>query len=627
MRSRTPAALLALTLLSPLTHAGPTIASLAPPDSLAVIACDNTSEAVAAFKRSSLHSLWNDKQVRSYFHTILGASADDLLQPWEESGISLDEIQPPKAAVGLAFFLARSDAFPPNDPRLQDEEPAPQLLLLADYEGAEEDAIASVEEAIEKLIKQAVDGDRAVSDLLDYGEHEITRITFKGDEEEPAPEPQPAEDGDDQDVFWDDEPEADEDIPSVILITRVNDVFLASSHLDALHDAIDRIEGKDLGDAADDNPDYIAALDMLGQRADQHAYAVLNMQPIFKAMQDGLAAARLAANPAAQITDDPMMFSVFGLDQLRSVAGAIRFDTPDAAAQYTFAARVPNKTGLISLLNAEPGPFSPPPFIPADAASLTSGRINFAQVVPTIRAVMNNLPEEQRAEAGPFIEEFLNTVGTITSSLAPELHVASRISQPYSADSQSSLIAIAVKDPQTLTSSIATVAQGLFGFAPREYLGHQIWEMQGPFGGGFAFALGGAWFFAGPPASVEDALRESSNPDRPKLADDPTFIDATRAISGPAIGHSWTRLRPTLLYSAWSAENFDKIMQEQIRSLELDPEEEKEYLDMMREHMPESARTPVPADAILRHLGDMVGNLRATPEGFVGQGLFLRAPR
>ncbi len=626
MRFRTTAALLALSLFTPLTHAGATIASLAPRDTVAILSCDNAGEALAAFKRSSLHSLWSDKQVRAYLHNMLGAQADELLKPWEDAGIALDEIQPPTAAVGLAFFLAKPDAFPPNDPRLADEETAPQLLLLADYEGAPDGAAASVEEAIEKLLKKTVDEQIAVTDLLDYGDHEITRLTFKHDDPE-QPDVHPAEDGDDQDMPWDTEDDASEDFPAVLLITRVNDVFLASSHLDTLHDAIDRLEGKDLGESADDNPDYIAALDMLGRRADQHAYAVLHTKPLFDAMREGFADGMLAANPAAQMTEDPMMFSVLGLDQLQALSASVRFDTPDAAAQYTFAARVPNKTGLMSLLNADPAPFTPPAFIPADAASLYSVRFNFAQVVPTIRAVLNNLPQEQRDEAGPFIEDFLNTVGAITSSLASELHVASRITQPYSATSQSSLIAVAVKDPQTITQTIAGVAQGLFGFAPREYLGHQLWEAQGPIGGGFAFSIGAGWLFAGATTSVEDALRESANPDRPRLADDPAFRDATRAIAAPAIGHSWTRLKPTLHYAAWTSENFDKLLEEQVRAYGLDPEQEKEYLEMMREHTPHTARTPVPADAILQHVGDMVGNMRATPEGFVGQGLFLRAPR
>ena len=347
MRFRTAAALLSLSLLTPLAPAGPTIPSLAPRDTLAVRGCDNAGEAAAAFKRSPLHALWNDKQVRDYVRALLGEQAGQLLEPWEQAGVSLDEIQPPKAAFGFAFFLAKPDAFPPNDPRLNDDEPAPQLLILADYEGAEEGAAASLEEAIDKLLKKAVDDQLALTDLLDYGAHEITRLTFKHDEPEEPAVPH-AEEGDDQDMPWLDEDDDESSLPGVLLIARVDDVFLAASHLDTLHDAIDRLEGKDLGESADDNPDYIAALDMLGQRADQHAYAVLNMQPIFKALQDGVAAARLAANPAAQLTDDPMMFSVLGLDQLRSIAGAVRFDTPEAAAQYTVAARVPTITVVSS---------------------------------------------------------------------------------------------------------------------------------------------------------------------------------------------------------------------------------------------------------------------------------------
>lgn len=622
MRIRLAPAVLALSLLTPIALAGPNIASLAPRDAFALLSCDNAQETVAALKRSSLADLWNDKQVRAYVRSISQGAFDDLLKPWEDLGIDVDSLRPPSAAAGIAFFMAPNDALPPDQPD-DDDGPDVQLLLIADYAGAPEGAAATLEDAIDRLVKDAVSSERAVSDLLDYGDHDITRITFKR-EAEPEPEPmvEPGEEGDDQDFFPMDD-EADEPwSPSVLLIARVGDAFLASSHLDALHDAIDRAEGKDVGESAEDNPEFIASLDMLGARADQHAFAVVFVSPLLDMLKE--AAADDPYSPMGAL-DVPL--ALLGVDKVRSAAMSMRLDTPEGAAQSVVAFRVPEKTGLLALLNAEPGPFAPPAFVSPDVASVYSMRLDFASLVPTLRNTIRNLPEELRAEAEPFAEQMLTTVGAITGGLASELHMVSRISQPYSATSQSTLVALAVKDPEPVIQTLSGIAQGFLGFTPRDYLGHQIWESELPMGGGMSFSVGAGWLFVGSTAAVEDALRESSNPNRPKLADDAAFQAATRAVAAPAIMHSWTRLRPTLEFAAWTAANYDKILIEQVRGFGLDPEEEKEYIEMMRESMPADAQTPVPVDAILQHLGDTIGDLRATPEGFVGQGILLRPAR
>lgn len=617
MRFRLSSAVLAMLCVNPLLEAGSTIANLAPRDSFAILSCDNAGEALGALKRSSLADLWNDKQVRAYVRSLTAERFDEMLKPWETIGISVDDLKAPSAAVGAAFFLAPDDALPAGQEPTDDGNRA-QLLLFADYTGAPEGAAATIEDAIERLIKNAVTDETAQSDLLEYGEHEITRLTFK--KETPvAPEPAPGEEGDDQDVFLMDAGDDAMSGPSVLLIARIGDGFLASSHLDTLHDAIDRLEGKDLGESADDHPEFLATLDMLGARAEQHAYGVVYIAPLLDMVREAV-----EGDPYSPIGALDMPLALLGVDKARSAAISMQFDAPDAAARNTIALRVPEKSGLMALLNTPPGPFSPPAFVSPDVASVYSVRLDFASLVPTLRAAIAGMPEELREEAGPMIEEMLTTVGTVTSALTPELHVVSRILQPYSATSQSTLIAMGVNDPQPVVQTLSGLAQGFFGFTPRDYLGHQLWESQMPMGGGMAFSIGAGWLFAGSTSAVEDALREASNPDRPKLADDAAFRDATRPISGPAIMHSWTRLRPTLQYSAWTAENMDKILEEQVRGFGLDPEEEKEYLEMMRESMPQTARVPVPVDAILRHLGDTVGDLRATPEGFVGHGMLLR---
>ncbi len=620
MRLRLTAALLAFTSIAHLVNAGPTIASLAPRHAFAIISCDNAAETIGALKRSSLTDLWNDKQIRAYLRSLAGDSVAELLEPWEDIGVSPDDLQPPSAAFGAALFLSPEDALPAGAEHA-DEGDQPQALLFADYSGAPDGAAATIDDAIERLVKKAVSDETAAADLLEYDGHEITRLTFKRDAPK-EPEPFPGEEGDDQDVFPTKRDADGPSVPSVLLITRVGDVFFASSHLDTLHDAIDRLAGKDLGEAADDHPEFLAALDMLGNRADQHAYAVFHVAPLFDMLRDAI-----TGDPYSPLASLELPLALSGIDKVKSVAGAVRFDSPDAAAQYTAVVRAPEKSGLIALLNAAPAPFSPPSFVSPDAANVYSIRLDFANLVPTLRTAFSNLPDDMREEAAPFLEEMLNTVGAVTGSLASEAHIITRIAQPYSATSRSMLFAVAVKDPQPIIQTLSALAQGFLGFTPRDYLGHQLWESEMPIGGGMAFSVGAGWLFSGTTAAVEDALREASNPDRPKLADDEAFRASTRAISGPAVMHSWSRLRPTLQYSAWSAENFDKILEEQVRAFGLDPDQEREYLEMMRESAPPSARVPVPAEAILRHMGDIVGDLRATPEGFVSRGLFLRSPR
>jgi hypothetical protein len=282
--------------------------------------------------------------------------------------------------------------------------------------------------------------------------------------------------------------------------------------------------------------------------------------------------------------------TALGLDKIRAISAGMRLDAPDAMLETTLALLAPEKGGLFGMIDGDAAPFEPPAVVGADASSVFTMRLNFDRAIPLARAVGATLPEPQRETMLAQVDAIEQQAGPILAALGSRLTVAKRIERPYGLESEKTLIIADVKDRQALTDAFGAMAP-LVGAESRDFLGTQVWESA--FMPEFAVSVTNAGLLMGDTPSVEGAIRESADAARPKLASEPRFVNAARALR-PGIAHFYSDTRAGIEYSSWLIEN-----------------------------MTWQRRLPDP-EVMLRYFGDTAAELRSTPEGLVYRMLQLR---
>src|SRR5690606_7014585 len=127
--------------------------------------------------------------------------------------------------------------------------------------------------------------------------------------------------------------------------------------------------------------------------------------------------------------------------------------------------------------------------------------------------------------------------------------------RPFSVDSAGSVVAVSMKDAGAVRNALNSLG-GMIGLAPRDFAGSQIWEAQFP---PVTAGVGASHLFIGDATSVEKAMLTASQPDAPKLADDPRYGAARRAMGRGGIALGWQDAKTTLEYAAWRASNFEEV--------------------------------------------------------------------
>ncbi len=607
-------------------HAAPTIGDLAPENCFLVASVGDMAGARAALERTNLIQLWNEPDVQRAVKAFRDANTD--LGPWL-ANFEFDALSLPDVSLGYAMFIGANDDA--EDPDAAD---APQSILVADY-GEDQDSAAALHDAILGVFEEAEKLGEADLEPIDVGGVECTRVVIDYeavderlnaefmDEEDDMGAEEDDEFGEEE--WWAEEEFglADRDLPRNVYFARVGAVVVAASQRDAFEDALDRLAGADLGPTAGDSETLRAAL---AQHTSPHGYAALLIAPLIESLRGP------HDSPIAGLIDEfqPMFLdslewiepaaTALGLDKVRAISVGLRLDSPDAMTETTIAALVPEKGELFSLFDGEAAPFAPPAVIGPDAASVFSMRFNFDRVLPLARNVGAQLPEPQRGSMLAQLDAFEQQVGPILSALGSRFTVARRYERPFGPESQKTLIVADIRDQQALTDALGAVAP-MFGAQSRDFLGAQIWESA--FLPDFALSVTAGGMLAGDSPSVEAAIRESAEAARPKLADEARFTQATRALR-PGIAHAWTDFRASLEYTSWLEDNMEQIVAQQLEEMGVDEEFREEYLQTMRDAMPEWQRLLPGPDVMLRYFGDTVGELRTTPEGAVYRVMQLR---
>lgn len=622
-----------------------TIAEAAPKRSFLVAGADDCAALVAAFERSALSALWRDKEFTAWRERVSGDTPFDPLGRLKAAGVDIDALTPPTGAAGVALFLAPMDPAeePPPEALGDDAVDVMHMLALADYVADEAGAKAALD-ALDRVAEQGVKDGVAKKDTLDYDDVEITRVKIdwealdrkidKDNGLEPAlPAPaqdQEAENNADDFADFDEDYDlrshlAEQGLPGVAMFARVGSIVLASSHLETMKAAIDRAEGRPglKGESAGDLPEFTAALAQ--HEAGYQAYVVLPGGALgdYLGGEGAGTAPDLAdrALPGAGFFADwgERMGAFLGLDAIRAVSLVARLDAPSGPVDGSIAVLTKEKRGLLALIDGPNTPIAPPPFVPADAASVFSHRFDVPALLPLLRTVAAGLPPEDRNEFEGMLELFGMQFGPALEAMGSQATILSRVEQPYSADSGRTVVALDAADPAKLSGALNTLG-AMFGLTPREFQGNQVWDS--PMGPGLGVGFGRLFLGAGP--DIESAFREAGDPDRAKLASEPSFQRMLAAVGGQGIGFQYSRLKTGVEWSEWQARNIDRMLAEQFESSDWPPEDRAAFIEDMKASMSPWTLDPPPSGALLRHLGDAGGVMRSTPEGFVARWVVLK---
>ncbi|TVQ58824.1 MAG: hypothetical protein EA379_12565 [Phycisphaerales bacterium] len=603
-------------------HAGATIAELAPRHTLFAAGVDSVAGARAAFERTTLHDLWKNERVRAFVIATVKESAIDTsdINDVLAEFLDTDDVPLPGGALGFAYFLDEPDR--PN----ADEPFVAHFLFVADYadDANADEAWEAIDDAIERAAAR-----RALERTP--SEHAGVEITTIRPDYERLDEMAGREEDDDT-PWWERKPTlVERDLPKAFHIARVGGAMIVCTSAMRLHDAIDRLEGVDAGPTLRDNEDYTRALAQLPAGASAHAAFLLRASR--EAMQgfddDAVGNILYSAIPGLWMLTDSLgpMMDALGLNELLAASAGLRLDTPDAAAELSYAALVPTKRGALSLLDVPARPFTLPAFVGPDATGVSLMRIDFPAIPRIVREVVMAMPEDERDEMMGQLEFVLQQAEPLLGALGGELMTVERVERPFSADSKRAFYAIPTNEPQTFIHALGMLGQ-LIGLAPRDFQGNQIWEAEFP---PVTVGIGFGHVFIGDTPSVESAMRQAGAADVPTLGAEERFTRAVRSLGREGTFFTYSDTRTAVEYAAWVAANMDSVFLERIRAMgferEMDPETYDRILRSMRESQPKSLELFPPAEDIVRHLGDTAAEVRPTDDGFAGRWLLLHPQR
>ncbi len=536
MRFITP--LLTATFALPAYAADLTIDDIAPPDSILIARVNDWPAMIEALEATPMWEQGERDEVREWLTDMWeGEMFEELREEFAQLDIDPGEMPMPAGDLGIAVWNANEESFIPGMIAMADfGDRAEEIydLLVEQAELDEEDGAITVEfdeEAGYKIMST-----RTVFDEEAAREESLRNIRESRERF--------AEDGDDE--FWDqmEQDILEQDFEGYTAEShtfRADDFLFTSSDRDKLSDAITALEGEDIDSIAGDD-----ALESLRARVrGAHADVVIVPSAVDMFFDE--------MNNAAGGFVPGNILSAMGIDQIQGIAAALRFDAPDAQAEVTFAMPLAGEEGVFSLI--EPiDEFSPPAFIPANAASEAVFAVDWSAIIPFAREVILTLPQEQRAQVEGQFAAFTFAAAPILDSLGPQVHFVSAVERPIGAASQKNLYAIQVANEAVISGAIAQYGQ-MMGLQAREFLGNQIFEAPPMIGMPLAVGLTTGWAFIGSPEEVENAMRRLAAEAPDSLASTKPFKRAAERADRDGIVYAFADLIAYYEFQQWVARN------------------------------------------------------------------------
>ncbi len=379
--------------------------------------------------------------------------------------------------------------------------------------------------------------------------------------------------------------------------TWMDDTLVLTNHGESMLDMLDAIDGG-LDNAASDSSFFADALDGLAD--DAQVRAAVDLGAFFA----------MSIASAQSMTDefDPMAgmaeigFDLLGMRDMSAMGVALSVDTPQVA-EMRVRLVADEKVGWMRLLDLDAAAIDVPSFVPAEASGLAILRADFTQIVEIVEEVAAEMPGEQGEMLRAQVQQGLFIAKPIFDSLGSEVIIWNeQVSQEELEQTPlaGTVIALPLNDAAPLRNVLAGFGP-MAGLTPREFLGAQVYESEMM---PFSFGLGNNWLVVGTADSVEDTLRQTSEPRAGGLAASEEFrqaVDALGDARGVALTYQNADLYFEKLYEA--AELFDS------QQAEWWGEEWAEYRPAWLDLLPD-------IETITSHIGHTAGTIRATDDGF-----------
>ena len=565
------------------------IADIIPGQPLLVIGVPSWSDLTTSMSASGFGDFWRDDQIQGLIAKVMEEPAANFKQAMEEIGVDPEDVQQPTGLIAGALYL--------DAPLDMLDDPEIDFAIFADYDDTAEDMI----EIVERVLEQGEE----------EGEIRVHEDTYAGARLwiiEPDELPRD-EDNDDE---WDDAPE----FPWENLTLALSDgVFILASDTDMLEQSIDALGGEDIDSVAD----HDLYTDSLAQHPDaSDAWAVFVPTPLIDAFAAGV------ASSAPDGIDANKILETLGIRDIQSVSLAMSFSDPALLMEQSLAVLVPEKRGLVALFDTEGAAFTPPPFISADAASVSRFSINFEGVLQVVRDTMAQLPEGMRAQPEAVFEGMIAPIAApLLSSLGSEVWFTQSYAQPFTPDSAKSLVIASTNDEGAMSDLLVNIP----GMEGREFAGGMIYTnamgaemgVEAP-----SIGLAAGHVFIGPAQSIENAMRRAANPGAGSLADEPRFRKGAAWLDERALGFMYTDIVQAYRWTKWSMDNIEQIQRAELEQMGLEPEQIDEMMEWMGDTRPAWADSLPSDELIAEYFGDTFGQVQSTDEGFLWTSYWLR---
>lgn len=569
-----------------------TIEQLAPRESIIVFGAKNVAQTIERAKTTPLWGLWMSEDMKSTREDFLKEFNEGIVDMYKELGVEEGSLVPPKGAAGGAVFTVIDDDL---------GTPKPAILVFADYGEDVEKTLELIQAALKKGEQ---DG------MLRYENKDVRgRNVFAIEIIEPAAA---AEDDE-----WDDDefmmpmipglPSGDDFIKHFknLNLTRDGDLLLLSSTLDALSDALEIIDGQ-AGETIKDSETYQKAREQLGDDGD--TFVLVFTENIGVLLGGGQADMMMGmVRPSLQ--------ALFGDIQAFGFAATVATD--HAMIEQRMTIYTPKRAGLLALFDTQTAREELPKFIGPDTISYNVINFEFNGVFDLIKSVVNSNPF-LAAQAEMILPEIEAPLDKIATSLGTQVHIATRLTRPLTANSQSTAFAIPCLQPAVFESLLAEDAPKA-GFEPRDFLGQRIYSLSpeagvgSPFSmeQGFSIGIGGGFAVLGPTPAVEQTLRATGQGDLPTLASDPEFVHALSTLPKvPAVGWGYSNFVDSFEANRIAYEQQMKDMADQFR------ESEPEFAAEMEAQAKDSPFHAISVETLRRYVGPTAWQLRVDEAGF-----------
>lgn len=591
-----------------------TILDAAPPNAALVLSVPDWAKMRGNFDASPYGKIWNEPEIQSFVHKMW--EDEEVSKEWkkfagwlDEAGIDKNDLKQPSGNAGLAMWV---DHTPGSD------KPGIGMIFVADFgENAE---------SMQKTIQQALDKaeDKHQIDVSEdtYGRSKIISITHndvahedddKSDDESLANAYNGMDEGTGHEPPFKD---AMDNAFTKMHLVWVDHTLVISNNLQREEDVIDFAEGKKI--------EGVGASSLYQQSRTQHAadldaFGIFILSDDLRGLMEDKASniGPLVATP----TQAAKVLSALGLGAFKSASLGMRLVGDANAGESSVGVLMPEKTGIVSLFSGAQTPFTPPAFVPVDAAQIVSFNIEFPRIFDVARGVVNTMPDELRQRGLGGIQGFEGQFGTALKALGPEVHVVSNIHKPFTENSKSFVVLTKTSDALAFVNAFGGFAP-MLGMEARDFQGSPIYEDKK---NNLSIGIGFGYVFVGSTVEVENMMRRAGHPDEAGLSGEERFTSAIAPIKQEAIVHEWVDSALTIDYAIWSMKNADKLI---LASVEADARENgydltDEDRKMMTEHLPKWFKYLPSAEAFTKHLGDTVFMFRSTPEGFQGKSVSL----